>query len=78
VDARVRSSGPHGRHHGSAGCGRADAFGVGRNSLVSEELGERVFDVALDGADVALAREAVEGGPVVCEVDPEVQLVGFS
>jgi hypothetical protein len=57
---------------------RVGSSGPHTRHFRAENFGERALDVALDGTDVGLAREAVEGCPVVREVDAEVQLRRFS
>jgi hypothetical protein len=55
----------------NAGIGASGADGA---YFTMEELGESGFEVALDRADIALPREAVEGRAVIGEIEPEVQL----
>jgi hypothetical protein len=45
-----------------------------RHCLFVEELCQCGFEVALNGADITLPGETVEGGPVVGKVEAEVQL----
>jgi hypothetical protein len=57
---------------------RVGSSGSDSRHVRAESFGERGLDVALDGLDARLASEAVEGCPVVGEVDAEVQLRRFS